>query len=151
MQNKQDSRNVGIDKTHPTASRGEARSTASPPRTFWLKEWQEAQGILQHVDLAEGRLNFEGFNLRFPPHLSAELTHLETLIGRDVRILRTESPSRIIARCARSQMVSQSESSYTWLRTGFNCNWVRFSTRDSQWNCNQVDWVGFLPNPRPSL
>ncbi len=91
MQNKQGSRNIGIDKTHPTASRGEARSTASPPRTFWLKEWQEARGILQHVDLAEGNLTFEGFIVRIPPRLLEPMSCLPSLIGEKISIIRTDS------------------------------------------------------------
>ena len=87
---------VDCDKVHSSAYMGEDRSRALPSRTFWLKEWEEARGILQHIDLNEGSITFEGFIVRIPPSLSADVTSLNTLIGLDVSILRTDSPNHII-------------------------------------------------------
>lgn len=89
---KQDTGVVGCDKVILSAYIGEDRGRAVPSRTFWLKEWEEARGILQHIDLEDGSLEFEGFIVRIPPSLLADLTSLNTLIGRDISILRMDSP-----------------------------------------------------------
>ena len=93
---KQDTGVVGCDKVISSTYVGEDRGRALPSRTFWLKEWAEARGILQHIDLDEGSITFEGFIVRIPPSLLADLTSLNTLIGRDVSILRMDSQNHII-------------------------------------------------------
>ena len=76
----------------------EDRGRELPLRTYWLKEWQEARGILQHIDFNEGSLTFQGFIVRVPASLSVDLTNIKSLFGQEVSILRTDSPNRIIVR-----------------------------------------------------
>lgn len=92
---------VGYDKVHSGARNGENRSRALPSRTYWLKEWEEARGTLQHIDVKEGRIMFEGFIVRIPPRFSAHMTSLHSLIGQEVSLLRTDSAHYIlISACA---------------------------------------------------
>jgi len=62
---------------------------------YYLREWNEAKGGLRHVDLQEGRLTFDGFIVIIPPRLLVGLSSLHDLIGRQVSILRSESPDQI--------------------------------------------------------
>ena len=87
---------VGYDTVHSDARDGEDRSRELPLPTYWLKEWQEARGILQHIDINESSLTFQGFIVRVPASLSVNLTNIKSLFGQEVSILRTGSPSRII-------------------------------------------------------
>jgi hypothetical protein len=89
---------VGNDTVHSDARDGEDRSRALPSRTYWLRDWEEARGILKHIDLNEGSLTFQGFIVRIPTSLSADLPNIQSLIGQEVSILRTDSPNRIIVR-----------------------------------------------------
>jgi hypothetical protein len=92
---------VGFDNGHPDARDGEKWSRALPSRTYWLKEWEEARGTLQHIDVKEGSITFEGFIVRIPPSFSVHMTSLHSLIGQEVSLLRTDSAHYIlISACA---------------------------------------------------
>ncbi len=95
---KQRSGVIGCDRAHSNAHIEEDRSTVFPSRIYWLKEWQEARGKLQHIDLTEGSLTFQGFIVRIPASLSADLANIQSHIGQDISILRTDSTNRIIVR-----------------------------------------------------
>ena len=82
---------VGHDEIHSSAQIGEEGRIAIPSRTVWLNEWQEARGILNHIDINKGSITFEGFIVRIPPSLLADLPSLYPLIGQDVSLLRTDS------------------------------------------------------------
>ena len=87
---------VGWDKVPSSAHIGENRSKLLPSRTYRLKEWEEARGTLTHIDFNEGSLTFEGFIIRIPPSLIADLPSLNILIDQNVSILRTDSTKYII-------------------------------------------------------
>lgn len=92
---------VGYEKVHSGARDGEDRSRALPFRTYWLKEWEEARGILKHIDANEGSFTFEGFMVRIPPSLLDDLPSLHSLIGQEISLLRTDSAYYIlISACA---------------------------------------------------
>jgi hypothetical protein len=82
---------------------GDEGGEAQFPPLFYLHEWAEARGILQHIDLQEGILTFEGFFVRIPSSLSARLSGLHALIGQNVSIIRTDSATHIITQ-ARAQV-----------------------------------------------
>lgn len=64
--------------------------------SYYLREWEEARGTLQRINLQEGSLTFEGFIVRIPPSLLARLSGLHALIGQNVSIIRTDSSKYII-------------------------------------------------------
>ena len=102
VQCKQGSGADGCDKINFSDHIGEDRNRALPSLTFWLKEWEEARGILQHIDINESSLTFQGFIVRIPLNLSSDLTSLKSLIGQDISILRTDSSNHIIVRAGTS-------------------------------------------------
>ena len=69
-------------KVHSGARDGEDRSRALPSLIYWLKEWEEAQGILKHIDINKSSLTFQGFIVRVPASLSADIANLKSLIAR---------------------------------------------------------------------
>ena len=91
MPGKQGSGVIGCDKVRSSAHIDKERSRARIPRIFYLREWNEARGVLRRINLEEGDLEFEGFIVRIPPHLLAPLSCLSTLIGEKVSIIRTDS------------------------------------------------------------
>ena len=79
------------DKAHSPAQTCEERSRARLPLIFNLGEWDEARGVLRRINLEDGSLAFEGFIIRMPPSLSAQLSCLHDSIGEKVSIIRTDS------------------------------------------------------------
>ncbi len=82
---------VGYERVLSGARDGENRSRSLASRTYWLKEWEEAQGTLKHIDVKKGTITFEGFIVRIPPSFVAHMTSLHSLIGQKVSLLRTDS------------------------------------------------------------
>lgn len=82
---------VHCDKAHSLAQSCEERGTAQLHLIFYLREWNEAKGVLRSIDLEDGNLVFEGFTVRVSPSLSAPLSCLHDLIGQEVSIIRTDS------------------------------------------------------------
>jgi hypothetical protein len=80
---------------------GDEGGEAQFPPLFYLHEWAEARGILQHIDLQEGILTFEGFFVRIPSSLSVRLSGLHALIGQNVSIItqaRAQVTIRVVKR-----------------------------------------------------
>ena len=64
--------------------------------SYYLGEWEEATGTLQHINPQEGSLTFQKFIVQIPSNLSAQLSDIPSLIGQNVSVLRTDSTIRVI-------------------------------------------------------
>jgi len=93
------------------------KMTLEEERLRVLRPWQELVDVLVGVDLERGTLVFTLYTVSVPPEVIERFPELTSLIGRRIRLLRTDLPDRqYIVTVPKHVSPQQADSPKPWRR-----------------------------------